>query len=85
MCDGLKAGGAYGDDAQVVEIVRLGKFYPELQDSGPSASASTRLRCSPWPARTRTCCPVPVQSSGWQASTSSGSKQWHLSLTCGAV
>jgi Holliday junction resolvase RusA-like endonuclease len=34
VCDGLKSGGAYGDDAQVVEIVRLGKFYPELQDSG---------------------------------------------------
>ena len=34
IMDGLKAGGAYGDDAQVVEIVRLGKFYPELRDSG---------------------------------------------------
>ena len=28
VCDGLKAGGAYRDDAQVVEILRLGKFYP---------------------------------------------------------
>jgi hypothetical protein len=28
-CDGLKAGGAYADDAQVVEILRLGKFYPD--------------------------------------------------------
>jgi len=26
--DGLKMGGAYVDDAQVVEIVRLAKFYP---------------------------------------------------------
>lgn len=26
--DGLKAGGAYQDDAQVVEVVRLAKYYP---------------------------------------------------------
>jgi hypothetical protein len=30
VMDGLKAGGAYRDDAQVTEIVRLGKFYPGL-------------------------------------------------------
>lgn len=29
VMDALKAGGAYKDDAQVVEIIRLGKFYPD--------------------------------------------------------
>jgi Holliday junction resolvase RusA-like endonuclease len=32
--DALKNAGIYRDDAQIVEIVRLGKFYPEQQDSG---------------------------------------------------
>lgn len=31
VMDGLKAGGAYRDDAQVVEIVRQGKFYPDAE------------------------------------------------------
>ena len=37
--DALTAAGAYKDDAQVVELARLGKFYPNLDDRAVLAGA----------------------------------------------
>lgn len=49
--DGLTAGGAYRDDAQVIEVLRLAKYYPERD--APPISLTEEVMVMPYLAGTR--------------------------------